>query len=193
MPEDAGFCPRCGRSQNDRDSAPIFVVDAATELFNHVFLDAIIGQEVNRAVRYHRPLSAMVVEVDHGDALLEDMGLEGVRELLKELGQVLVDAVRDTDTVGFLDCEPIPRFGVVLPETDFAGASLAADKLRSTVALHEFESGGHWQRLTVSCGMATVIFEGGADQELIAEAQAAIAAGREAGAGPNRTFHTVLA
>lgn len=188
LPDDAAYCPRCGRNQNQRDSTPIFVVDAATELFNNVFLQAIVAQEVNRAVRYRRPLSVLVVEVDHGQTLVSDLEAERLGGLLKELGSVLVSAVRDTDTVGFLECEHAPCFGAVLPETDSAGAILAADKVRQEVALHEFVSGGKWRRLTVSCGTATAAMERSGEQELLDDARGALAAGRDRGSDANRTF-----
>jgi diguanylate cyclase (GGDEF)-like protein len=188
VPDDAGYCPKCGRRLGDPDSTPIYVVDAATDLFNGVFLEAIAGQEVNRAARYHRALSVMVVEVDHGETLVADLESGQLRALLRELGRVLVSGVRDTDTVGFLDCGDAPRFGVILPETDSTGASTAADKLRHTIASHDFESGGKWQRLTVSCATATANHERLGDQQLITEALTALAAGRQAGAGPNHTF-----
>ena len=45
---------------------------------------------------------------------------------------------------------------IILPETDEQGATLAADKIRRSVAAHDFSTGGRWQRITVSCGAATI-------------------------------------
>jgi diguanylate cyclase (GGDEF)-like protein len=189
-PADAAYCSHCGSNLSDPDCSPIFVVDGATELFNNVFLHAVVGQEVTRAVRYRRPLSVMVVEIDHGPSLIADLDTEQMRALLRELGNLIVNGVRDTDTVGFLDCSGAPHFGVVMPETDYSGAILAADKLRSVVAAHSFVSGGKWERLTASVGTATVGLERSGEQDLLEEALAALATGRERGAGP--TNHTFL-
>lgn len=188
LPQDAQFCMRCGHSQSDRANSPIFVVDAATELFNGAFVRAILGHEVNRAVRYRRPLSALLVEVDHAEHVHRELGLSQLNSLLKEIGQALQLGVRDTDTVAFLDAEGPPRYAVVLPEADSGGALLAADKLRRSVASHDFQAGGAWQRLTVSVGIATVSHERMAQQDLLAEAYEALEQGRAAGQGPNRTF-----
>ena len=46
----------------------------------------------------------------------------------------LGQAIRDTDTVAFLDADGPPRFAIVLPETDEQGAALAADKIRRSIA-----------------------------------------------------------
>src|SRR5258708_33523868 len=58
LSEMAQYCPACGHSQADRSSSPLFgVVDPVTGIWNSKFINALIGQEANRAIRYHRPLS----------------------------------------------------------------------------------------------------------------------------------------
>ncbi|HEX6548090.1 MAG TPA: diguanylate cyclase [Candidatus Dormibacteraeota bacterium] len=188
LPEEAEYCMRCGHSQRERNTSPIYVVDSTTELFNGVFVKAILGQEVNRAVRYKRPLSALMVEVDHAEHIHRDLGVSQLNGLLKELGQVLVSAVRDTDTVAFLDAEGPPHFAIVLPETDSNGALLAADKIRRSVASHDFQAGGGWQRLTVSVGVTSVAHERMNQPDLLTEANQVLQTGRSAGQGPNRTY-----
>jgi diguanylate cyclase (GGDEF)-like protein len=178
---------RCGHSQQERNTSPIFVVDTTTELFNGVFVKAIIGQEVNRAVRYKRPLSVLVVEVDHAEHIHRDLGASQLNGLLKEIGQALQAAVRDTDTVAFLDSDGPPHYAIVLPETDGNGAVLAADKIRRAVASHDFQAGGGWQRLTVSVGVASVAHERMHQQDLLNEAYQTLQTGRTSGQGPNRT------
>ncbi len=185
LPEDAGYCQQCGHSQSQRNTTPLFVVDSTTGLFNSVFLQAMIEQEANRALRYHRPLSVLIVEIDHIVDIVTDIGPDQTKTLLKELAQALVTTVRDTDTVGFLESEDEPRFAVVLPETDQAGSLLAADKLRRAITSRDFEGGGHWKRLTLSCGAATFNPDRIGRQELVATAAQALEAGRSA--GPNHT------
>lgn len=192
LPEDANYCHRCGASQVDRNTTPIFVVDATTELFNAVFVKAIIGQETNRALRYNRPLSVLVVEVDHAEHIHHDLRMGQLNALLREIGQALVAAVRDTDTVGFLDAEGPPHYAVVLPETDASGGVLAADKVRRSVASHDFEAGGGWQRLTVSVAVASVSHERMQQQDLLREAYSTLQAGIASGQGPNRTYTAAL-
>ncbi len=179
------FCPNCGTNLGDRTSAALYVVDATTGLFNAVFMQAVIGQEANRAVRYKRPLSVLVVEMDHAEHIHRDMSAAQLKDLLKELADALVKSVRDVDTVGFLDAEGPPHFVIALPETDEAGAVLAADKLRRSIASHDFPAGGAWQRITVSVGIATVHHERIGPQDLIEQGHQALLNGR--GAGPNRT------
>jgi diguanylate cyclase (GGDEF)-like protein len=199
LPETAQYCPSCGHSQTDRTSSPLFgVVDPTTGIWNSKFLNALIGQEANRAVRYHRPLSVLVVELDHAEHIHKELQQIQVEGLMREISERLGQAIRDTDTVGFLDAEGPPHFAIVLPETDEQGASLAADKIRRSIASHDFSTSGNWRRITVSCGAATipaynpqVTEEAGLMNRreytgnLLREAQSALDSGRSS--GTNRT------
>jgi diguanylate cyclase (GGDEF)-like protein len=198
LPETSQYCPSCGHSQTDRTSSPLFgVVDPTTGIWNSKFVNALVGQEANRAVRYHRPLSLLVVELDHAEHIHKELQQIQVESLLREITERLGQAIRDTDTVAFLDADGPPHFAIVLPETDDHGAALAADKIRRSIASHDFSTSGNWKRITVSCGAATIdaIFRP-ADEagvvnrreytgNLLREAYLALESGRSA--GTNRT------
>ncbi|HET9410870.1 MAG TPA: diguanylate cyclase [Candidatus Dormibacteraeota bacterium] len=157
VPAGAQYCNVCGHSQSDKTSSPLFgVVDPVTGIWNQKFSEALIGQEANRAVRYHRPLSVLVIELDHAEHIHKELDQIQVEGLMREMAERLGQAIRDTDTVGFLDAEGPPHFAIVLPETDEQGATLAADKIRRSIATHDFGTTGAWKRITVSCGSATI-------------------------------------
>jgi diguanylate cyclase (GGDEF)-like protein len=199
LSETAQYCPSCGHSQIDRSSSPLFgVVDPVTGIWNSKFINALIGQEANRAVRYHRPLSVLVVEIDHAEHIHNELGHVQVEGLLREISERLGRAIRDTDTVAFLDADGPPHYAIVLPETDEQGATLAADKIRRSIASHDFTTSGTWQRITVSCGAATIPVAAAVEEEagfvgnrreytgnLLREGYQALEAGRAA--GTNRT------
>lgn len=198
LAETAQYCPSCGHSQVDRSSSPLFgVVDPVTGIWNSKFINALVGQEANRAVRYHRPLSVLVVELDHAEHIHNELEAIQIEGLLREMAERLGQAIRDTDTVGFLDVDGPPHFAIVLPETDESGAALAADKIRRSIASHDFSSSGAWSRITVSCGAATIdagyrpMDEAGVlnrreyTGNLLREAYQALDSGRSA--GTNRT------
>src|SRR3981081_3738855 len=150
LAEASQYCPNCGHSQSDRTSSPLFgVVDPVTGIWNSKFVNALIGQEANRAVRYHRPLSVLVVELDHAEHVHKELGHIQLEGLLREISERLGQAIRDTDTVAFLDAEGPPHFCIVLPETDEQGATLAADKIRRAIASHDFATAGNRKRIPV--------------------------------------------
>jgi len=198
LAETALYCPSCGHSQADRSSSPLFgVVDPVTGIWNSKFINALVGQEANRAVRYHRPLSVLVIELDHAEHIHKELQQIQVEGLLREISERLGQAIRDTDTVAFLDADGPPHFAIVLPETDDQGATLAADKIRRSIATHDFSTAGNWQRITVSCGAATIGVMSRHDEEaglmnrreytgnLLREAYHALETGRSG--GTNRT------
>jgi diguanylate cyclase (GGDEF)-like protein len=198
LPDGSQYCHACGHSQSDHSSSPLFgVVDPVTGIWNSKFINALIGQEANRAVRYHRPLSVLVVELDHAEHIDKELGHIQLEGLLREISERLGTSVRDTDTVAFLDADGPPHFAIVLPETNEQGATLAADKIRRGIAAHDFATGGNWQRITVSCGASTIGLMPPGEVEaglmsrreytgnLLREAYQALEAGRSA--GTNRT------
>src|SRR5437588_3783083 len=198
VPETFQYCPSCGHSQTDHTSSPLFgVVDPTTGIWNSKFVNALVGQEANRAVRYHRPLWVLLIELDPAHHIHRELAQIQVEGLLRELAERLGQAIRDTDTVGFLDADGPPHFAIVLPETDEQGAALAADKIRRSIASHDFGTTGAWRRITVSCGAATIDADYRPKDEagvmnrreytgnLLPAAQQALASGRSA--GTNRT------
>ncbi len=199
VPETSQYCPSCGHSQTDRSSSPLYgVVDPITGIWNSQFINALVGQESNRAVRYHRPLSLLVVELDHAEHMHKELQQVQVEALLRELAERLGQSIRDTDTVAFMDADGPPHFAIVLPETDEQGAALAADKIRRSIATHDFSTAGNWRRITVSCGAATIdVLPSTGQQEaglmnrreytgnLVREAFQALESGRSS--GTNRT------
>jgi len=203
LAEDSEYCPHCGYSQSDRTSSPLWgVVEPTTGVWNTKFVSALIDQEANRAVRYRRPLSVLVVELDHAEHIHNELDDDQVKGLLREMSDRLGDAVRDTDTVGFLDGEETPRFVIVLPETDDQGATLAADKIRHAIATKDFSTTGNWSRITVSCGAATIDVKVSGSEEagvmsrgeyagnLLADALNALESGRSS--GTNRTSVSII-
>src|SRR5262249_9423827 len=75
LPSGVQYCHVCGHSQTERGSSPLYgVVDAVTGIWNQKFVEALLGQEANRAVRYRRPLSVLVVELDHAEHIHNELG-----------------------------------------------------------------------------------------------------------------------
>src|SRR5206468_10301190 len=103
VPETSQYCPSCGHSQSDHSSSPLFgVVDSTTGIWNSKFVNALVGQEANRAVRYHRPLSVLIVELDHAEHIPKELEAVPVEAPLPEMAERLGQATRHTDTDGSL-------------------------------------------------------------------------------------------
>lgn len=178
LPDDALYCPHCATGRDNPGTAPLYVVDRMTGLFNDTFLEALVDHETSRAVRYKRPLTILIGDVDHMDLIEQDIGPARAAQMLREVADVLQEGVRDIDTVGWLG----DRYCIVLPETDVPGAEVAADKVMHTVATHEYRAGGNWSRVTMSLGAASANPDRMGRQDLIELATQALREGREDGA-----------
>ncbi|MBI2891190.1 MAG: diguanylate cyclase [Nitrospirae bacterium] len=130
----------------------ISTLDPGTGLLNHKQLFLRLHLELLRSLRYARPLSCVLLDIDYFKRVNDTYG-HGVGEaLLRELAGVVREAVREVDVVGRYGGE---EFAAILPETTLEGASMLAERIRARVASHEFDAAGRRIRLTVSLGVAS--------------------------------------
>lgn len=130
------------------------ITDELTGLFNYRFLLQRMDEEIERARRFERPLSLLMVDADEFKGYNDTHGHITGDHALSELADVLRSAVRDVDVVCRYGGE---EFAVLLPETDAEGAFVAAEKLRDAVASHPFPDGDGTpnQKLTISVGLSS--------------------------------------
>lgn len=147
-----------------------------------------LDEEIDRAARYTRPLSLVLVDVDDLGAINDRHGRSVGDEVLAQLMELTTDNARAIDRVGSFSRG---GFALVLPETP-AGAALGiAERLRAEVAGRRFAAltvaaANVEVRCTVSCGVASTRGGGGADTMRL-EARADGALWRAKVAGRNRT------
>ncbi len=134
-------------------AAELAVRDALTGLFNRRAFDSRVADEVQRAVRYQRPLSVLMIDIDHFKHYNDEHGHPEGDTLLRELSALFLTCVRGTDFVSRYGGE---EFAVILPETNRANAQAVAGIILERVCAHPFryretQPGG---ALTVSIGVA---------------------------------------
>ncbi len=130
------------------------ITDELTGLANYRHLQTRLDDEVERARRYDKRLSLMMMDVDDFKGFNDAHGHLAGDGALAELARVFEGAIREVDMVARYGGE---EFAVVLPETDAPGAYVAAEKLREAVAEHLFvdADGERDCSLTISIGIAT--------------------------------------
>ena len=130
-------------------------VDPLTGLFNSRQLHEQLRIEVDRAGRYRRPLSLMMLDCDHFKRINDSFGhLEGDR-VLQSLAEVIGQTLRRSDHAYRYGGE---EFVVLLPETGVRAASHLAERLRDSFARQILETGsGHHLTCTVSIGVAELV------------------------------------
>ncbi len=130
------------------------ITDELTELFNYRHLQEQLQTEHDRAQRYNRSLSLIMIDVDDFKLYNDTYGHLQGDQVLAEMGALFSEHSRETDLVARYGGE---EFCFLLPETDISGAFVAAEKLRELVSEYRFP-GGDGQRtvqLTISLGVAT--------------------------------------
>lgn len=128
-------------------------IDELTGVFNRRGLFQLAHREVQRALRYHRPLAAMMLDIDRFKSLNDMYGhLVGDR-VLQSLADRCRENLRTLDIVGRYGGE---EFFFLLPETAVEDALAVAERLRRAIAEMRIVSGEDVVSITVSIGVATM-------------------------------------
>lgn len=133
----------------NQELAETAATDSLTSLRNRgAFMDHLQAQ-LEASVRHGRPLSLLILDLDHFKDYNDEFGHLAGDEVLRRLGRVLRGAARRSDLVARLGGE---EFGVILPETDGEGAVASGHRFREAV------ESAQWPRreVTVSIGATTV-------------------------------------
>jgi diguanylate cyclase (GGDEF)-like protein len=129
--------------------------DELTELANRRSLLQQLKAEVDRAHRYQRPLSLVLLDLDHFKRVNDTYGHAVGDDVLRATARAMEHVCRDLDLPGRMGGE---EFAVLLPETDPEGAQIVADRLRIEIARCLHEPGGDASfRVTASLGVATLV------------------------------------
>ena len=146
------------------------MTDALTGLLNRHALAHTLARESAEARRYNRPLSCMMVDLDHFKAINDTYGHATGDRVLRQIAAVLREAVRGTDTVFRYGGE---EFLVLLPETDLAGAGSLGEKIRAAAEGRLFGESVRAFALTLSVGVASLAGEESGN-DMIARADVAL-------------------
>lgn len=149
------------------------ITDGLTGLYNYRYFLALLDREFKRAARYGRPLSLILLDIDHFKRYNDTNGHSLGNEVLRQVAEVMRQVSRDVDfTVRYGGEE----FIILLPETSLDEACGVAERLRAAIAEYPFASracqpGGV---LTISAGVAGFPFDAHSDVELLEHADAAL-------------------
>jgi two-component system, cell cycle response regulator len=137
--------------------------DGLTGLYNHRAFQQRLREEVARASRANKPLSLLFFDIDHFKKYNDTNGHPAGDELLKGIAGILTGdsrlnteknwGVRASDIVARYGGE---EFAVLLPETPLEGAGIKAERIRKSIAGHNFQhmESQPEKRVTVSIGVA---------------------------------------
>jgi diguanylate cyclase (GGDEF)-like protein len=129
------------------------IIDALTGAHNKRYFVEFLEREIARCQRYGRPLSLLMLDIDHFKKINDTHGHLTGDYVLKEMSRRLLGRIRKEELLARYGGE---EFAAVLPETDHAGAMKFGEQIRSIVASEPFEYEGDQFKVTVSIGAATL-------------------------------------
>jgi diguanylate cyclase (GGDEF)-like protein/PAS domain S-box-containing protein len=167
------------RKRMEGELAFLATRDALTGLYNRREFLLHFGEEVHRAARYDRPLSLLLVDVDHFKNVNDRHGHQVGDDVLQRIGGVLQSEIRKVDYAARYGGE---EFVVVLPEMDAAAALGTAERLRgviAAIALRDAEDQPF--SITVSIGVAAFPDDGKTPDAMFEAADRAMYAAKNGG------------
>ncbi|WP_249009660.1 PAS domain S-box protein [Conexibacter sp. DBS9H8] len=155
--------------------------DPLTGLANRRVFEERLAGEFERAQRHQRPLSLVLLDLDHFKAVNDRHGHPAGDRTLVEVARRLEQTARAGELVARIGGE---EFAWLLPETDAGGALSAAERLREVIAGEPFPDVGP---VTISAGVCDAA-AADSDEELRSRADRALYAAKASGRNTTRLF-----
>ena len=126
-------------------------LDSLTGLHNRRFFHETLAREVDRAQRYQRSLSVVIVDVDGFKAINDRIGHLAGDAVLAEIAERLRQVVRSADIPCRVGGDEL---AVILPEIDVEQAQLLVSRIQQAVSAQPIARAG---RVHVSAGVAELM------------------------------------
>lgn len=155
------------------------ITDGLTGIWNRRYFELRAREEIERSVRFDRPFSLVMVDLDNFKEVNDRFGHRTGDEVLVEVARRMTDVTRELDTCARYGGE---EFVLLLPETDAEGARVVAEKLRRTIAtrpIHVPDVGD--LAVTVSVGVAAFPDHGAALGEVLRKADDSLYSAKRGG------------
>jgi len=152
--------------------------DDLTGLHNRRSFDALFALEFSRARQNSRPLSVLMVDVDHFKRINDAHGHAAGDAVLRSLARIASAQARAVDAICRYGGE---EFVIVAPDTGREGAMILAERLRAAIERSPVEHESQTIRLTASIGVASLQWEDTAAQDILRRADAALYRAKQAG------------
>ncbi len=125
-------------------------MDGLTNIFNRRYFTTSLESETDRALRYNREFSLLMIDIDHFKNINDTLGHRAGDYILRELANILSNRSRRVDCVCRYGGE---EFAIIIPEVDIMGAFKFAVMLKDTVSEHMFKFEQNEIHITISIGV----------------------------------------
>lgn len=178
--------------KRNHEIAMLSITDPLTQVYNRLYLNNHLPKAIKRAVRYRRPISIIMIDLDHFKAVNDQYGHQTGDAVLKACAEQMRASLRT-------DLDWVARFGgeefiIVLSETDLSGATIVAERLRLMMADMMVPSESGTVKITASFGVAAWNHESPessvTDEQMISAADRCMYKAKER--GRNQTIGTMI-
>jgi len=125
--------------------------DPLTGLFNRRAFEENLQREFKRVTRYRRPMSLLMIDLDHFKSVNDRFGHQIGDEVLKTVAGVISKCTREVDFPARFGGE---EFAVILPDTSQEKALLLAERIREKMKQTRLPVSENPLKLTISQGLA---------------------------------------
>jgi diguanylate cyclase (GGDEF)-like protein len=147
------------------------ITDELTHLYNRRHFQDVVDKEIRRSVREKRPLSLLLLDLDHFKQFNDRWGhTEGDLELAR-VADTVMKTIRSTDSAFRYGGEELV---VLLPSCPKAQALPAAEKILAALKARSSRPAGVPPPATASIGVATYPEDGDGARALVDSADAAL-------------------
>jgi diguanylate cyclase (GGDEF)-like protein len=136
----------------NRELETLSVTDSLTQAYNRRYFFEQLASELSRAERYGKPLTCVLLDVDHFKQVNDRHGhLVGDR-VLARIAEILRGNIRSADVMARFGGE---EFVILLPQTEANRAATLVDRIRQEIERERFPATERGTlRVTVSAGIA---------------------------------------
>lgn len=166
------------RKEVERALQQMSLCDSLTGVANRRHFFERAKEEYDRARRYGRQLSFIMLDIDLFKQVNDRWGHAAGDDVLKAVCQSAHAVLRHIDMFARIGGE---EFALLAPDTDIDSAFLVAERLRRHVAAQCVIEGADTIRVTISLGVASLTEKDGSAEDVLKRADAALYAAKRAG------------
>ena len=165
---------------NYQQSLSMAITDNLTGLYNRHYLSQHLDNMMREALQYNKPLSVLLMDMDHFKHVNDTYGHDCGDQVLVQLSKIITNDIRSSDLAARYGGE---EFVILMPNTPLRNAAEVADRIRRHVESHSFvinhEVGAIHK--TTSIGLSTLSPMGDNAEALLKRADEALYACKGAG------------